>query len=69
MAHPNDIGLLIRDMTMLVSEVNLFDWDAPNPECIDTVGFHEVDASHGFSNLIMSTADGDAFRITITRIP
>lgn len=75
MAHPKDIGLAITEALepFGVADDLIFkthDWDADEP--IDTHtgsdSIAEVDASHGFDNLIITTSDGDQFRVLIQRM-
>jgi hypothetical protein len=70
MAHTNDIGLLIADAFDLTDTIHLVDWDKEELtrfSPIRTLDILEVDASHGFSELFVTTSDGK-FRVSITRI-
>jgi len=66
--HTNDIGIAIRDGLDLLDGIEIFDWDSDDCDSTGLAAFiSAVDASDA-SNLIVNTANGATFRVSITRI-
>jgi hypothetical protein len=69
MTHTNDIGCAIAEvLNDFALDVLTWDWDAEDSIPLHPVQLAPVDASEGFSNLIITTSDGCKFRVSITRI-
>ena len=72
--HTKDLGVFIESVLQGDdSGIDRFNWDDDESRMIEE-GDHKkpficnIDASHGFDNLVITDNSGDKFRVLITRI-